>query len=131
MSEDLTQNLSGSNELKLILSRLDSIDGHLRSIGARLDSMEARLDKIEARLDSTDARLTALDEKVERRLLETQPIWEGVLEQLKQVNERLVRVENESKDFRMMFRGAFADLSHVQYDFDRRLERLEGRPKSG
>ena len=133
MSEDLTQNFP-KGDLKLILSRLDSIGIHLNSMDARLGSMDARfnsievcLEKIEMRLDAMDARLTAHEERVERRLLETRPIWEGVLEQLKEANERLNRVENESKDFRRMFRAAFSDLSRVQEDFDERLDKLEGR----
>src|SRR4051812_21539076 len=102
MSEDLTQNLP-NNDLKLILLRLNSID-------TRLDSMDKRLDAMDTRLDSIDARLTTLEDKVERRLLETRPIWESVLEQLKQmsaqlteVNVRLTNVEQESNDLRHLF----------------------------
>ncbi|HEY0321322.1 MAG TPA: hypothetical protein VGC66_10230 [Pyrinomonadaceae bacterium] len=147
MSEDLTQNLP-NNDLKLILVRLDSIDTRLDSVDkrldgmdARLDSMDARLDSIDgrldsmdARLDSLDARLTTLEDKVERRLLETRPIWESVLEQLKQmsgqlteVNTRLTKVEHESNDLRRLFRSAFSDMLRVQDNFEERLEKLEGR----
>jgi predicted nuclease with TOPRIM domain len=112
MSEDPTQNLPNS-DLKLILVRLDSID---------------------ARLDSINTRLTTLEDKVERRLLETRPIWESVLEQLKEmsaqlteVNVRLTRVELESNDLRRLFRAGFNDLARVQDNFDERLEKFEGR----
>lgn len=74
MSEDPTRHLQ-NGDLKLILSRLESID----------------------------ARLATLEEKVDRRLQETRPIWEGVLEQLTEMNGRLSRVEHENKDFRRMF----------------------------
>ena len=84
MSEETTQNLP--NDLKRILARLDSID---------------------TRLESVDNRLTNLEDKVDRRLKETRPIWESVLEQLKEVNARLSRVEDENKDFRRMFRSTF------------------------
>jgi hypothetical protein len=77
MSDETTQNLPNS-DLKLLL---------------------ARFDKLEARFD-------ALEEKVERRLMETRPLWESVLAELKEVNERLTRVEHESKDFRRMFRSS-------------------------
>lgn len=147
MSEDLTQNLPNDN-LKLILARfdsidtrlnfidtrLDSIDTRLDSIDIRLDSMDKRFDSIEMRLDSMDTRLTTLEDKVDRRLLETRPIWESVLEQLKEmsaqlteVNLRLTRVEHESNDFRRMFRAAFSDFSRVQDNFQERLDKLEGR----
>ena len=131
MSEDLTQNLP-DNGFKLILARLDSIDARLDSIEVRLDSMDARLDSVDVRLDSMDTRLnmldtrlTALEDKVERRLLETRPIWESVLEQLKEVNARLTRVENEGVDLRRLFRTNFIELLRAQAGFDERLEKLE------
>jgi chromosome segregation ATPase len=98
MSEDLTQHLPNS-DLQLILARLDSID----------------------------TRLATLEEKVDRRLQETRPIWENVLSQLQEVNARLTRVEEENKDFRRMFRSTFSDISRVQGDLEERLDRLEGR----
>ena len=48
-----------------------------------------------ARFDAMDARLTALEEKVDRRLQETRPIWEQVLTRLTAVEERLTNVEGE------------------------------------
>ena len=106
MSEELTQQLP-NDLLRQILARLDSMESRFDS---RFNSMEARLDKVETRLDSMDARLTALEEKVDRRLQETRPIWEGVLEQLKEVNTRLDRIEKESSSTRRWFRKAFVDL---------------------
>lgn len=103
MSEDLTQNLP-NDHFKLILARLDSID----------------------------ARLITLEEKVERRLLETRPIWESVLEQLKgmseqlaEVDARLTKVETEIIDLRRFFRAGFIDLARVQDTFEERLGKLE------
>ena len=98
MSEETTQNLP-NGDLKQILARLDSID----------------------------QRLATLEEKVDRRLQETRPIWESVLEQLKEANVRLTRVEDENKDFRRMFRSAFSDISRIQGDLEDRLDKLEGR----
>jgi len=46
-----------------------------------------------SRLDSIDVRMTALEEKVDRRLQETRPIWEQVLSSLTQVETRLTGVE--------------------------------------
>lgn len=71
MSEDTTQRLP---------------DDGVRLILARLDSMNSRF-------DSMDARLTALEDKVDRRLQETRPIWEQVLVRLTAVEERLTKVE--------------------------------------
>ena len=66
---------------------------------------------IRERLDSIDSRLATLEDRVDRRLQETRPIWESVLEQLKDLNVRQAKIENENKDFRRMFRSAFSDLS--------------------
>jgi chromosome segregation ATPase len=98
MSEEITRNLP-NDDLKQILARLDSID----------------------------KRLGTLEERVDRRLQETRPIWESVLEQLKEVNIRLTRVEDENKDFRRMFRSAFSDISRIQGDLEDRLDKLEER----
>ena len=96
---------------------------------------------IRERLDSIDSRLGTLEERVERRLMETRPIWETVLQQLsdmqeqlkdmqaqlKEMNARQSRFENENKDLRRMFRAAFSDLSRVQEDLEERMDRLEER----
>lgn len=112
MSEETTQQLP-NDILKLILARLDSID--------------RRFDAMEKRLDSIDARLTALEEKVDRRLEETRPIWESVLEQLKEMNTRLTRVETDYKDFRRLFHSTFSSLVRGQEDIVERLDKLEAR----
>lgn len=49
------------------------------------------LQQILARLDSIGARLTTLENKVDRRLQETRPIWEQVL-------ARLDNLENEMRN---------------------------------
>jgi chromosome segregation ATPase len=85
------------------------------------------LKRILSRLDSIDSRLGMLEEKVDRRLQETRPIWESVLVQLKEVNTRLTRVEDENKDFRRLFRSAFSDISRIQDDLENRLDKIEGR----
>jgi archaellum component FlaC len=105
MSEEPTQNLP-NNDLQLILARLDSID---------------------SRLTSLETRMMTLEEKVDRRLQETRPIWESVLEQLKEMNTRLTKVENENNDFRRMFRSTFSDMARMQDGLEERVERLEGR----
>lgn len=71
MSEDTTQRLPGG-DLGEILSILRSIDG---------------------RLTRVETRLTELEDKVDRRLHDTRPIWEQVLTRLTAVEERLTKVE--------------------------------------
>jgi hypothetical protein len=60
MSEEITKHLQ-DGDLKLILTRLDSID----------------------------ARLTTLEDKVEHRMQETRPIWEQVLAKLGELDSEM------------------------------------------
>jgi hypothetical protein len=73
-----------------------------------------------ARFDSMDARHTALEEKVDRRLQETRPIWESVQAELKEL-------KNDYKDFRRLFHSTFASLVRGQEDIVERLDKLEAR----
>ena len=50
--------------------------------------------QILALLNSINTRLTALEEKVDRRLQETRPIWEQVLSRLTDIETRLSGVES-------------------------------------
>ncbi len=73
MSEDTTQNLSSARSFE-------------ERIFARLDTMEARFD---ARFEALENRLATLDERVDRRLMETRPIWEGVQARLTEIESTL------------------------------------------
>jgi hypothetical protein len=77
----------------------------------------ARFDNLDARLDNVDGRLTSLGDKVDARLRETRPIWEGVLAEMKSLN-RQVRVLHD-------------DVLRVrvdQEDLRERLSKLESEP---
>ena len=74
-------------------------------------------ERVFARFDMLDARLTALEDKVDARLRETRPIWEGVLSEMKSLN-RQVRVLHD-------------DVLRVrvdQEDLRERLSKLESEP---
>jgi chromosome segregation ATPase len=120
MSEDATQPLPGGDSGE-ILSLLRSIDG---------------------RLSAVETRLTALEDKVERRLQDTRPLWEQVLERLTAVEERLTkveerltaveirlgRVEDEVDSLGRKFREFNRDLLKLQNkhdDLGERLTRME------
>ncbi len=53
----------------------------------------AQLSSMANQLTDMNTRLTALEEKVDARLRETRPIWEGVLDRLTAIEERLANVE--------------------------------------
>jgi chromosome segregation ATPase len=46
-------------------------------------------ERVFARFDALDARMTALEEKVDRRLQETRPIWEAIQTQLERLNSKV------------------------------------------
>ena len=99
MSEETTKHLK-DGDLKLILTRLDSID----------------------------ARLTTLEDKVERRMQETRPIWEQVL-------AKLGNLEDEMRNgFRKLERqvGLLAEdvltVRADQRDLEKRVNKLETEP---
>jgi predicted nucleic acid-binding Zn-ribbon protein len=64
-----------------------------------------------ARLDSIDSRLTTLEDKVERRLQDTRPIWEQVLVRLEAVEGQLI-----SFDGRMVSFGSRMDGFETRLD---------------
>lgn len=124
MSEDRTRRLPDDG-VRLILARLDSMN-------PRFDSMETRLDSVDARLDSMDARLSALEDKVDRRLQETRPIWEQVLTRLVTVEEQLAKGLKKVGDEVLMLRrrfevwtGDLALLNQRYEDLDERFEEFK------
>jgi len=110
MSEEVTRDFSG---------------GDLQGIHARFDSMNARFDSVDGRLEGLDGRLTALEDKVDRRLQETRPIWEQVL-------AKLESLEMETrKGFRKLERqmGQLAvdviEVRGYQQDLEKRVDKIE------
>ena len=54
-------------------------------------NIDEKLDWLISAVQSVDSRLVTLDAKVDKRLRETQPMWEGVQAQLAEVRETLQR----------------------------------------
>ena len=120
MSEESTQHLPNA-DLLMIRENLQSID-------SRLSTVDDRLGTVEVRLSAVEDRFSLLEDRVDHRLQETRPIWESVLQQLKEIDARQSRIENENKDFRRMFRAEFSNLSRVQADIEERLDKIDPRP---
>jgi chromosome segregation ATPase len=133
MSEEPTQSLP-QDGVGLILARLDSID--------------SRLANVEDRISNVDSRLSALEDKVDRRLQETRPIWEQVLVRLDAVEgqlvgfggrmdgfeSKLVSFEGElrsslrrfGEQVKMLAEDVF-EVRAGQRDLDKRMGRLESK----
>ena len=78
-----------------------------------------------ARFDSLDARLTALEDKVDRRLQETRPIWEQVLERLTKVETGLKKVNDEVFMLRRKFDAWTGDVALLRQRYEDLEERFE------
>ena len=83
MSEDPTRNLPPTSFEERVLSELSAIRQEISQQGIRLTSLENRL--------------TTLEEKVDARLRETRPIWEGVQQRLTEIEASLKEVSRHLK----------------------------------
>lgn len=113
MSEEgPTQNLP-NNDLKLILTRLNSIDSRLDGIDSRLNGMDVRLEKLETHAYETNARL----EKLEARAYDTKPIWERALIELIELGKQM---DNLDRRFSVLN----DDVLHARADYRKLEERI-------
>jgi DNA repair exonuclease SbcCD ATPase subunit len=90
----------------------------------------ARFDALDVRFNEIDSRLTTLEDKVDRRLKETRPIWEQVLSRLDKVEERLSAVDDSLRNVGRKFDVVAKDLIEVRADqryLENRLDKLESR----
>lgn len=85
-------------------------------------------------MDQVESRLTALEDKVERRLQETRPIWEQVLAKLDALETRMSNLETEVRiGFRRLSReiGVLSkdviEVRSAQNDLEARMDKLEDR----
>ena len=107
MKDDVTKGSADPRSFEeRVFARFDSMDARFDSMDARFDRVDARLDKVEARLDGLETRMTSMEENVgarfalvdvrldkleqlvDKRLLETRPIWESVQFELRRLNAK-------------------------------------------
>jgi chromosome segregation ATPase len=69
-----------------VFARFDAMDERMSKLEERVF---ARFDTLEESASKLDERLSNLEEKVDRRLQETRPIWEAVQAQLKRIDTKL------------------------------------------
>lgn len=83
--------------------------------------------QILARLDSIDTRLTALEDKGDRRLQETRPIWEQVLAKLdsleSEVRTGFRRIE---RNVGMLIKDVL-EVRADQRDLEKRMDTIESK----
>jgi chromosome segregation ATPase len=121
MSEDITHGLPQRSFEERVLSELSGIRQELTTANSRLSAVEDKVATLDGKVDSLDGRLSSVEEKVDARLRETRPIWEGVLARLTAIESRSGGVESELSRMNRQFRSFVADIFQVRA----RVEQLE------
>ena len=94
-----------------------------------------------SRLDSMEARLTALEDKVDQRLYDTRPMWEQVLVRLDAVEGRVDGFGKRLDDFGLELRSSLRrfersvaemakdvlEVRGYQRDVEARMDKLESK----
>ena len=120
MSEEPTQNLPQTFEERVLaefaaLRREFAAQREMiTQLNTRMTSLEGRMTSLEDRVLSIDVRLASLEDKVDARLRETRPIWEGVQQRLTEIEKSVTTI---SRHFKTMVSESF--------DLRSRLEKLE------
>ncbi|MCP9492835.1 MAG: hypothetical protein MSG64_00100 [Pyrinomonadaceae bacterium MAG19_C2-C3] len=95
MNEDTTRNLPSFEER--VLSELAAMRAEFRSefaaVRAEVSALNTRMASVETRLTGVETRLTKLEDKVDSRLRETRPIWEGVVLKLNAIETLLSEIK--------------------------------------
>jgi chromosome segregation ATPase len=98
MSEDTTRNLHHPPSFEeRVLSELAAIRQETSQQSVLLVSFGEHLTSLDEHLTSLDERLTSLEEKVDARLRETRPIWEGVQQRLTEIESALSELNRQLK----------------------------------
>ena len=122
MSDNPTREIPDSRSFEeRVFARFDALDARMDRLDSRMDGLDGRMDRVESRLgsletkfDGLDGRLNSLEEKVDTRLRETRPVWEGVLTRLDGIESELARLNRQ-------FRSFVADIFQLRA----RVEKLE------
>ena len=100
MSEDLTQNLPQASFEERVLSTLSAIRAEVSAVHTEQSAMRTEMSTIRNDVAALGERLTVLEEKVDRRLQETRPMWEGVQEQIRKLDTKFDIVIRELYEIR-------------------------------
>jgi predicted nuclease with TOPRIM domain len=117
MREEPTQGLPANSFEGRVLTELSGIR---QEIAGQRETMT----QMDGRLTSVEGRMTSLEEKVDARLRETRPIWEGVLARLTAIESEMPRlggIEKELARMNRQFRSFVADIFQLRA----RVEQLE------
>lgn len=112
MSEDRTRELPGASSFEeRVLTLFDRVFAELAEIRTRQDAAAVELAALRERQDS-------LEEKVDRRLQETRPIWEAVLSEVRALNTRVETVEADVATIKTDVGKIKESIEHVDAQFE-------------
>lgn len=119
MSEDLTRNLPTSFEER-VLAEFAAMRQEFAEQREMIQQLHSRVDSIDAQLTVLDERLTSLEDKVDVRLRETRPVWEGVQQRLTGIEKSPDKL---SRHFKVFVNDAFDPRARVEKLEDERAAR--------
>src|SRR2546421_12994739 len=106
MSEDTAQGLPPRPFEERVLTELSAVRQELTTVRQELTTV--------------NSRMSALEEKVDTRVRETRPIWEGVLARLGGIESELARMNRQFRSFVAdIFQGR-ARVAKLEGDNDKR-----------
>lgn len=128
MSDNPTRETPDSRSFEeRVFARFDALDARMDRfevrIEAKLDALDARISRVEVKVDALDGRLTTLEERVDSRLRETRPIWEGM-------QTDLTKVQGDIKEVKYTLKAMHKGLLRVhteQEELEDRVEKLESQ----
>lgn len=100
MSEDRTKDLPDARSFEeRVFARFDAMEKHFDAMEKRFDTLErnfkAEILEVKIVINEMNARLITLEDKVEHRLYDTKPIWEGVQAQLNVMQGQLTDLQGQ------------------------------------
>ena len=112
MNEDTTQNLNAGSFEERVLAEFATLRTEITTMRQEQAAMRQEQAAIREICGHLNARLIALEEKVDRRLQETRPIWEGVL-------TRLTGIEETFEELVYQFKILNGDVLKMRAHIDR------------
>ena len=107
MNENTTRELPGATPFEQrVLAEFAALRRDVGTVGQEVGALRQEVSVLRQEVSTLSTRLTALEDKVDERLRETRPIWEGVL-------ARLIAIETGIKEIRSQMKVLVEDLFYT------------------
>jgi hypothetical protein len=136
MSDEQTRNMNNSEKIGQILVLVQNNMNVLQETRSELRETRSELRETRSELQELSRKQDLLEEKVERRLQETRPIWEAVLARLDKLETGVVNLKEEvAHGFRKLEKKIglitedLLDVRTEQRLLEIRVDKLESKPQ--